>query len=406
MPGQGLTNGAASHTITSYEPRMAPPSTVRPVVTPANNPDHFQSLRRKWIANRNARRGILPTRGMMLPGTGFTGPNIYIRAMLALQSGIPGEVAYALHHLVKISHERGDKYRFDGFPGLAEALMMRVLKVSSLFYNVEWDVQYSEGEDLDGDKVLNGTSGTRNLLEKIETHTYRDISDGLQSEDFAQDLSNVHEAALVLRNMVMLEENAAYISTLPLIQDVLTIVLKLPRRAIFTELQHYALEIAEQLTKVFKLETEDPLYRALVSQLESDDRGIIITSLRALARNGINYEDWRNTLQGVPIPTLQNICSWLLVEDEELRNACLDFLYQFTAVTDNVELLSENIQLDALVQQLVRLLMFNATPRVDSKRSNVPHKKGPPPTEPPKLSAAIVDQLQLITDPKDQASQW
>ena len=58
---------------------------------------------------------------------GFIGPNIYLRALRSLQSGIPSEVQFALHHLVKMSYERGDKYRFDGFPGLAEALINKIL---------------------------------------------------------------------------------------------------------------------------------------------------------------------------------------------------------------------------------------------------------------------------------------
>lgn len=342
----------------------------------------------------------------MLPGTGFAGPNIYIRAMLALQSDVQGEIAYALHHLVKISHERGDKYRFDGFPGLAEALILRVLKVSSLFYDVEWDVQYGDEDYLHRPEVLNGTNGTKNLLEKIESLPPREFTDDMQSDDFSQHLNNIHEAALVLRNMVMLEENAVYVSNLPLIRDLITIVLKLPRHSIVAELQHYILEIAEQLTKGFRLGIDDPMYHALLSQLASSDRGMIITSLRALARIAINFEDWRNSLQGVPLSTLRSICSWLLVEDEELRNACLDFLYQFTAVTENVELLLQNMGLDDLVEQLVRLLMFNATTRTEYRPFNTSKVSRPAPPRPPKLGPAIVDQLVQIPDAREQSSQW
>jgi len=75
---------------------------------------------------------------------GFSGPNIYVRCLCALKSGIPAEQAYALHHLVKISMERGDKYRFEGFPGLAEGLIEKVLEVSSLFYKVDWEIKYTE----------------------------------------------------------------------------------------------------------------------------------------------------------------------------------------------------------------------------------------------------------------------
>ena len=55
---------------------------------------------------------------------------------------MPAEQAYALNHLVKISYERGDKYRFDGFPGLAEGLTEKALEVGRLFYHVNWTVSW------------------------------------------------------------------------------------------------------------------------------------------------------------------------------------------------------------------------------------------------------------------------
>ena len=53
--------------IANYEPRSAVPSNMKPVVTPANNPDHFRNLRMKTVVNRKNRPQ--PVRGMMLPGS-------------------------------------------------------------------------------------------------------------------------------------------------------------------------------------------------------------------------------------------------------------------------------------------------------------------------------------------------
>lgn len=121
----GYAAGGAAMTIANYEPRTAVPATMKPVITPSNSLDTYIQSRRKYILNKKNRP--VPLKGMMLPGTGFPGPNIYIRALHALRSKEPEEEAYALHHLVKISHERGDKYRFDQFPGLAEALIAKVI---------------------------------------------------------------------------------------------------------------------------------------------------------------------------------------------------------------------------------------------------------------------------------------
>lgn len=325
---------------------------------------------------------------------------------MALQSRIPGEEAYALHHLVKISHERGDKYRFDGFPGLAEALMTKVLEVSSLFYDVEWEVSYADDDSLQSPNILNGLNGTPDLRRRIKllSPLDMDVDDDMLPERQAQILSIANEAGLVLRNMVMLESNAEYISKIPLTRDLITIVLHLPHRANIVELKHYALELAEQLTKFWVLTPEDHLYQTLLEQIDSTDRGSIITSLRALSRISMNLES-TNRLGGISKQLLQRICDWILIEDEELRNGCLDFLYQFTAVTDNVEALVHNVGVEGLVNQLVRLLLHNA--HIEDRKDKVrqPASKPPLAETTPKLSAAIVEQLVQLEEP-ERSSQW
>ncbi|KAF1811877.1 hypothetical protein P152DRAFT_436752 [Eremomyces bilateralis CBS 781.70] len=403
---QPTTNGVSSVppnsvVLANYDPKPQVPSAVKPVNTPSNNPELFRQLRERQTAKKPF-PGV--QKGLMMPGTGYPGANIYIRAQMALMSGIPTEVKYALHHLVKISHERGDKYRFDAFSNLAEALMGVVLEVSVLYYGVKWQVSYSNEESAEP-YVLNGLEGTRNLLQKLEELPIIEPADSLETQHFALSMQNVNEAALVLRNMVLLEENAKYLSSTPLIRDTIAIVLDLPNRPALSEVKHYALEIVEQLTKFFILPADDPLYLTLLAQLKSEDRGTLITTMRALSRIGIDLET-KYTLQNVPETTLSSINDFLLVDDEELRGACLDFFYQFTASVENVEFLLHAINLDTLVAQLVRLLMhgaqyINMTPKVIT-----PPKPQPPAEMPPKLCASILDKLCRIDDPRELASQW
>jgi len=340
----------------NYEPISLAPSSVKPIQTPANDANTFRERAVKMLAAQRSRRGFQQKR--MAPGSGFAGPTIYTRTLLALQSGVPEEVQYGLHHLVKISHERGDKYRFDQFTGLAEALIEKVLEVSTLYHGFKWRITY-QNEDLTDTDMLNALSGTPDLLEKIKTHRTLSIHDDLLPENFSRLLNNINEAGLVLRNMVIMDENAWYLARMPIVRDMISIVLQLPSNPHIVELQHYVLEIAEQLTKYFILIAKDPLYISLLAQLTSDDRGTIITSLRALSRIAMNYSV-PNRLPNVPIPALRRICDWLLVEDEELRIACLDFLYMFTAETDNVKILLKHFDMVALTSQLVRGLMHGA----------------------------------------------
>ncbi|KAH7057065.1 RSC complex subunit Rsc9 [Macrophomina phaseolina] len=404
QPNGSLNSGGNSMSIiANYEPKPVVPSNVKPVVTPSNNPEHFRNLRSR-MTSRYA-RPAQPNKGMMLPGTGFTGPNIYIRALLALQSGSVEEQAYALHHLVKISHERGDKYRFDGFPGLAEALIERLLEVSTLFYGIHWEICYCEDESLQRNDTLNGINGTPDLLRKIHSHALLDFTDDVQTKEFSEALGRINEAGLVIRNLVMLDANAHYVAQLPLIQDFITIALNLPPRPAVIELKHYALEIAEQLSRYWMLDSDHHLYQSLLAQLDSNDRGTIITALRALSRIAMNANP-RYELTNVPTHIIQYVSEWLLVEDEHLREACLDFLYLYTATTENVETLTKHIDVESLVKQLVRLLLYNAqTIRIPAQTKPSGKSGGSTPETAPKLAASIIDQLLSLDEP-DRSSQW
>ena len=405
----GMTNGiqtnGVSMTLANYEPRPQLPLTLKPVTTPANNPEYF-SQKRSRAKDDVAGRAAQKHKGMMLPGTGFTGPNIYIRAHLALQSHIAEEESYALHHLVKISHERGDKYRFDQFPGLAEALTAKVLEITSLFYDVEWNISYGVNSPTDENSSLDGLHGTSDVLQKLKTKILLDNDDDVHTTDFLSALGRINEAGLVIRNMVMLEENAAYLAKIPSIRDFITIALNMPRRPVIVELQHYALEIAEQLTKYFALKPNDPLYSSLLGLLESTDRGAIITSLRAIGRISMNLEE-NYRLRDVPVPVICRICEWLMIEDEELRNACLDFLYQYTALLDNVETLIQNVSIESVANQLVRLLVHSANLEERREKSRH-HSSAKEPTNSesiPKLPQDLIEQLLKFEEP-ERSSHW
>ncbi|SLM34566.1 DNA-binding RFX-type winged-helix domain [Lasallia pustulata] len=394
-----------SFSIAGYEPKPQMPLTLRGVITPGNNPALFKERQR---ISREARAGKLGTsapsyKGMMLPGTGFDGPNIYVRTLLALRSGIPEEQDYALHHLVKISHERGDKYKFEAFPGLAEGLIEKVLEVSSLYYDVKWEISFDELESKREIHVLDGMNGTPDILQRIQQLQRLDTLDDLETEGFGQKLTKINEAGLVIRNMSLLDDNADYLSRQPSLRDFLSIALNLPHSSAVVELQHYALDIAEQLTKFWSLDVSDPLYTSLVAQLSSLDRSAILTSLRSLSRISMSL-DSSPRLAGIPADTLRRICDWTLLDDEELVHASLDFLYQYTALPSNVELLLDALPLQPLIHHLVRLLLHSARPTTTPRLI----RPAVPPTPATEIPALPLDLLELVlkSDEPERSSLW
>jgi chromatin structure-remodeling complex subunit RSC9 len=402
MNASSLTNGASS-TLANYEPSQSYPLSLKPVTTPANNPDFYRN-ERKRKAEANAGPLAKKYRNIMLPGTGFIGPNIYVRAQLALQSAIPEEEQYALHHLVKISHERGDKYRFDQFPGLAEALVKKVLQVSSLFYDVEWDVSYDDDTMDADDETLNGLTGTSDVVRKLKSRIPKITEDGILDGPAQSLLNRITEAGLVIRNMCLQHENAQYMIKHPLVRDCIAIVLNLPQHPAIIELQHYALEIAEQLLVWCDLSAQDALYQSLLAQLYGQDRGAIITALKTLSRIAMNLAGAKR-LDDVPRDVLRNVQNWLLVEDEELRSACLDFLFQYTSFADNVDHLLHSIDAEVLAQQLSRLLLFGATEQKTQRSAPRQPEEDRTATIVPRLSKSIVENLLKLEEP-ERSSEW
>ncbi len=333
----------------------------------------------------------------------FDGPNIYVRCLCALKSGIPAEQDYALHHLVKISMERGDKYKFEAFPGLAEALIEKALEVCSLFYQVDWQIRYLEdGRILDAN-TIDGLNGTPDILDKMAALPRLSVDDNLQTAEFSDALTQVNEAALTLRNMIMLEANAAFVAEQPPLRDFLSIALNLPSFDCIVELKHYALDIAEQVTPYWQFEENDPLYLSLLAQLDSQDRGAILSALRSICGASLVSEEI-NLLKGIPTSVLQKVIDWTVLSDEEMVYACLDFLLQYTAVINNVEFMLSEVKMEPLITQLTRLLMHN----VKISEREVSIGTGyviPAPAQIAPLPHELYIQILRLPEP-DRSSQW
>ncbi|SMR51088.1 unnamed protein product [Zymoseptoria tritici ST99CH_1E4] len=396
------THGASA-TLASYEPSQAYPLSLKPVITPANNPEFYRNERKRKL---EASSGPLAKKykNIMLPGTGFIGPNIYVRAQLALQSGIADEEQYALHHLVKISHERGEKFRFDQFPGLADALVKKVISVTSLFYDIDWDVMYDEEFFAGDDETLNGLDGTPDIVQRLNSRVPVIFDDTILDSAFLSKVNVMTEAALITRNMCLQEENALYMSRLPLVRDLIAVVLHMPDHVSIVELRQYVLDIAEQVLKYIDVGTQDALYQGLLRQITGSDRGAIVTAFKTVSRIAMTHRAPKR-LDDVPLEVLKRAQDFLLVEDEELRSACLDFFMQFTSISDNVEILLRSLSTEALGRQLSRLVLFNAKEHRETRSSKPVEVDNSIPPPVPRLSTSLVEGLLKMEEP-ERSSEW
>ncbi|KAK0641211.1 hypothetical protein B0T16DRAFT_357665 [Cercophora newfieldiana] len=360
-PGLSAGQDIANPTVNQFQLPGLQQMPLRIVDTPSSNPDLF--ARKQRLMKQAQAQGPPSSAAVIrsaLPAGILDGPNIYERCLFSLRSSIRSEQAFGLNHLVKISYERGDKYKFSQFSGLAEGLTEFALGVGSLFYCIDWTIcndpevdEFEEGE-------LDGVNGSSDILERIARLKPKPVQDNFQPAEFTDHLTLVTEAVLTIRNMVMLPENAWFMSEYMPLKDLLCILLHLPDMDVAVELKHSALDIAEQITPYLVLSANDPLYKTLLDQLSSTDRGTILTALRAVSRIAMNHPTETNKLSGVPPSVLRNLMDWLLLNDDELMDACLDFLYQYTAIVSNLDTLLQATNMEHLVSQLVRLLSHGA----------------------------------------------
>jgi chromatin structure-remodeling complex subunit RSC9 len=380
--------------------------TLRPVITPGSRPDIF--YQRKAIAKAQAMPRMPPEPHLYLKHAipTFGGPNIYQRCLQGLRSGIPEEQNFALHHLVKVSYERGDKYKFEGFPLLAESLIEKALEIMQVVYGVKWEVSYSHKEGTAPANTHNAAFGTPNLLERIHG-LKRNIQDDDRAEEGSERLEKLNEAALVIRNMLTLEENAILISRFALFRDFLAIAISLPAQSRLAEFKHYALEMAEQVTRYYFMQPRDPLYLAMLQHLESPNRAMVLSALRAINRIGIELEGVFR-IGGVSLSTIERIVSLVLLEsDDELVEACLDFIYEYTAIWDNTsQILATNPDLYIkFIPRLVLLMNHNPTTTKEEILSKPKVQKFQTTPSIPLIPAELHQQLLQFPEPQ-RSSRW
>ncbi|QSS57922.1 chromatin remodeling complex subunit [Histoplasma capsulatum var. duboisii H88] len=330
-------------------------------------------------------------------------PRIYNHCVRGLQSHIPSEVDFALHHLVVISDERGDKFKFDDFPFLAEELVEKILEITYLVSGIRWEIDYTTLEE-PRDNLLYGT-GNNDIIEKMAKFRVTLSDDNVETEEFARNLRNIKEAALTLRNMSMLEANAVFLSTLEIFKDGMLVVLNTPRQPRFNEILNYALDTIEQVCPYWETDPEDPLFSVLFGLLGSSDRYHILTSLKILILFSMELETIKR-LQGIPDDKINMLMSYTLLEqDKELLSGTLDFFYQYTAIPENVEELLRNFSLPTtLIPRLTNLLLFEGERDVN-EIVDQEECKAPAATSIPIVPPDLHSMLLQLPEP-ERCSRW
>ncbi|KAG0640768.1 hypothetical protein HOY80DRAFT_1008821 [Tuber brumale] len=334
----------------------------RPVATPRNAPHEFVNHKRRaaevLISNPNRH------------GAGHQGAAPMVRISMGLKSGIPSEVDYSLSQLVRISFESGDELRAEAYPGLSEALFEKLATIQPLASTC-----YPEG-----------------------------AGELLSDSKFVKLLEKINEAALVLRNMSLQPDNARYFSRLKNGRQIIVACMNLPGQSCLIELKHYILDMVEAMAIHFSLAVDDDLFPTLHANLLSDDRGLVLGSLRAICRL-VMGRDEANCIGQINKLAIDRVKALIMLEDEDLVSACLDFLYQYTTNEENVEKLIQPPDGIEIVKQLTRLLLHQAVPGDQVVFLTGSLKPIIKTTVIPNLPQEIVNDLLSYAEP-DRAAKW
>ncbi|KZZ87369.1 hypothetical protein AAP_05750 [Ascosphaera apis ARSEF 7405] len=340
--------GAGSGGLLGPNSSMIPLTTI-PVDTPSNKRGEFAHSLQQSRKNEEEKNPFYqppefdPLNFSTLPEKT---PRIYDHCVKGLESGLPTEVEFALHHLVIISDERGDKFRFCDFPGLADSLLEAAWEITFLIHGVSFETSYDPiSADDPRINVIDGCYGTPDLVRRINALPVTMQGNGeeeLETVGLGRYRRMVSEAALVIHNMCTLEENAIWLADMAAFKDWVIYLLNMPAvaREKYVEILNNALETAEMVAPFWVFEKNDALIPGLLECLKSSDRTHIILALRIFVCWGMDRPDARKemALDGYMTEEILKAVfnSLLLEQDRDMLNTTLDFLYQYTTVPSNV----------------------------------------------------------------------
>ncbi|KAF9963822.1 Chromatin structure-remodeling complex protein rsc9 [Mortierella alpina] len=251
------------------------------------------------------------------------------RILLALKSELPNEIDWAFSRLISLSFE-WNEFSLNMIPGL----MNELLSFAQPFFDWWSTLELRDIEDLLDEDVL--------IM--CDTHN----------------MERVLQVFHILRNLSFLDHNAIILTEHSAFRKMLQQGLSMPSSTQLDELRIYCLDTLESLSIHITLRSKFDLYlRELHKLLQTSDKALILGSLRALTRLAANEHN-EKILSDIDPEIIERISQLLLIQDEELIGATLDYLYQFSSFHgDTAVQIAKNFP-GNIVSALVRFLPWGS----------------------------------------------
>ncbi|KAI7853836.1 hypothetical protein BDC45DRAFT_145451 [Circinella umbellata] len=254
-----------------------------------------------------------------MPNPVFYPPPIFVdeefrsRLLLALKSDLPNEIDWAFNTLVRISFNF-DALTLDYMPTLIDTL----IDFAHPFYKEHVAPAL-------------GQSSNNKIAD-----CHLQISPNLFSSKKNQVMfERVLQVFHILRNFSFLEVNIRRLAHHGLLRQMLMMGIALPPDSPFAELSRHCLDILENIApQVIVSGPTDPYILTMVFLLFTNDRALILGAIRSLTRVGITEVNERVLGTGNP-DIIRRMSQLLLVDDEEMAAATLEYFYQCSSLNGN-----------------------------------------------------------------------
>lgn len=220
------------------------------------------------------------------------------RILLSLQSSLPNEVDWAFNTLIKFSYA-SENFCLDFIPTLIDLLL-------------DFTVDFFQLQ--------------------IELNTTTDL---FCSKSKQEAYERVLQVFHILRNFSFLEMNIRRLALHDRLRFLLMKGIALPPNSQYGELSRHCLDILENIAPQVSLMSRDDEYFTTMTQLLfTNDRAFILGATRALTRVAVTETNER-VLGFADLDVIGRMAQFLIVDDEELEAAALEYLYQYSSLRGN-----------------------------------------------------------------------
>ena len=246
------------------------------------------------------------------------------KLLLALQSKLPNEIDWALNKLVRLSFTLPPNFHIGSIPDLVETL---IDLLQPFFAHFPLSLKSNIQEPSDTSISLFTRPKSLELLERT--------------------LQVLH----VIRNLSSLEQNAKFFTSFPTLLTILAkgiyspkiikscnlIGISIPESSFHVEVKQHCLDIVEFMATHIQLSGHNDFYLVYYMKLVfENDRAPILCAIRTLTRFCV-HEGNQAILAGLDDEhLLKRLYQLLLVSDEELVSAILDYIYQYSSLGTDI----------------------------------------------------------------------